>query len=251
VFTTVPFADVTYKITPNPYWQDFNIIENSDARIVPAAFSYDTAVVQNSCTSAVSYSCQDLGDTPLPLDVGRNDFYINDNLIIGRGQILRPNGELYRNDLEIATVELRLPDVALNNFSLNTFTVLCADMSGTGFTSAGYPAMKYADCSTVQPEDFLLNRVKITASLTAIVPNLDGYSVIDGYLVIVDDVIGVYLDPQTSVLTVSFSDLYVDNVYVSLVSKILLTFYLKKAGWNAANIHRVITPMEFTNLVTP
>ena len=250
VFTTTPFAPVTYKISPQSFWMSYNLIENSGAKLVPAAFSYDTAVVQNECGNVVN-SCTDLGDPELPLDVGRNDFFVPNNLIIGDGQILRPDGEYYRNDLEIATVELRLPDVALNDLSLNIFTTLCADMSGTGFTSVGYPAMRYADCSTVKPGDLVLGKIKATASLSSIVPNVDGYSFIDGYFVIVDDVLGCFLDQATGVLTISSSDLYVDNIRVSLISKILLTFYLKKAGWNIANSHRVVTPTELINIMAP
>ena len=95
----------------------------------------------------------------------------------------------------------------------------------------GYPAMRYADCSSVQDEDLALDRIRFDVAVQAFVPNLDGYSDSDGYGIIVDDIIGVYMDQSTGILKLSIKDLYVDSVYMTLVSKIQIMVYLKKAGW--------------------
>jgi hypothetical protein len=92
--------------------------------------------------------------------------------------------------------------------------------------------MKYSDCTTVQREDLLLNKVKFDVAIQSFYPNLDGYSEVDGYGVIVDDIIGVYIDPLNGILTLSIKDLSVDPVYMTLVSKLQITVFLKKSGWN-------------------
>jgi hypothetical protein len=55
------------------------------------------------------------------------------------------------------------------------FSKLVCDR-GDGLTAAGFPAMKYADCSTVKAADLSLNRIRFSTSLQAFYPNLDGYS---------------------------------------------------------------------------
>ena len=254
VFTTVPFVAVNYKITPQPYWQPFNIIESSDARLVPVTFSYDTEVVQNACTSPLFYSCTDRGNPTVSVDPGRNDFFVPNNLIIGDGQILRPDGNFYKNDMEIGTVEIQFPEIPIPGLSINVFTGLICDSTGTGYTSKGYPAMRYADCSTVQPGDLALGRVRITASIQSYSPSLDGYEFfsdgyLDGYEVILDNLFGIALDESTGVLTVFVRDLFTDPVNPVLVSKLTLIIFLKKAGFN--NNSRVVTPDQLVNLLAP
>ena len=112
---------------------------------------------------------------------------------------------------------------------LNIFEKLVAD-SGDGFTSAGYPAMRFSDCTTVPLTALVNNQVRFGVSVQAFVPNLDGYSD-DGYGVIVDPIIGTYLDHTTGILTLSMKDLSVDPIYMTLVTKIQVTVYLKQAGW--------------------
>ena len=40
------------------------------------------------------------------------------------------------------------------------------------------------------------------------------------------------MDSETGILTLSVKDLSVDPIYLTLVSKIQITVYLKKSGWN-------------------
>ena len=119
--------------------------------------------------------------------------------------------------------------------------------AGSGKTIAGYNALRYSDCSTVQLEDLSLNRVKFNVAIQAFYKNLDGYDAdLDGYVVIEDPTIGVYMDHSTGILTLNASDLSEDSVFKTLVTKITITVYLKKAGWN--NSHLVVTSNEVQSL---
>jgi len=98
-------------------------------------------------------------------------------------------------------------------------------------TTAGFDAAKFADCTFVSKEALARNQVRFDVSIQAFFPNLDGYDD-DGYGVIVDDIIGVFMDHTNGVLTLSIKDLAVDPVFLTLVTKIQITVYLKKGGWN-------------------
>lgn len=230
VFLQVPFVPVIYQIVAQPFWQDYFILTTSEARIVPAIFSDTVGVSITECNTTAS-NCEEKDFSNDPVDVGKNDAFFPDDLYLMRGQIKRPNGDLYKPDIEIGTIILQLPQVPLAEAALNVFEKLVAD-SGNGLTSAGYKAMKYSDCTTVQREDLVLNKVKFDVAIQSFYPNLDGYSETDGYGVIVDDIIGVYIDPLNGILTLSIKDLSVDPVYMTLVSKLQITVFLKKSGWN-------------------
>lgn len=231
IFTTVPFPGVTYQINPLPFWQPYLLAESSDARQVPTTFTFATKVPERDCTTPVTFKCVDKNAIKPEADPGRNDFYVPDNLYIGKGEILRPDGSNYPVDFEIGTVILQLPQVPLSESAINVFDKFVSDR-GDGFTRAGYPAMRYSDCTTVQSTDLVLNRIRFSVSLQSFAPNLDGYSDDDGYGVIVDDIIGVHMDTITGILKLTIKDLSVDPVFLTLVSKIQILVYLKKAGWN-------------------
>jgi hypothetical protein len=238
-FTTVPFAGVTYQIVPKPFWQDWMISLSSEARLVPAAFTYLTNPELFSCSPVANTVCEERFAEAPAVEVGRNDFFVPNNLLIGHGQILNPDGTHFRQDVEISTIELRLPQIPLNESSVNIYEKFVVDVGG-GKTAAGYPAMKYSDCSFVKIEDIALNKIKFNVAIQSFYKNLDGYDAdLDGYVVIEDPTIGAYIDHTTGILTLNAQDLAEDNVYLSLVTKITITVYLKKAGWN--NQHLVIT----------
>jgi hypothetical protein len=247
-FSTVPFIDVTYQITPKPFWQDWQINLSSDVRLVPAAFTYTEGVNAASCAQETVNVCDVQYDSAPVVDAGRNDFFIPNNLLIGKGQILNPDGTHFKQDFEIGTIELRLPEIPLNESKINIFEKFVADV-GSGKTAVGYPAMRYADCSTVKIEDLFLNKVKFNVAVQAFYKNLDGYDAnLDGYVVIEDPTIGVFIDHSTGILTLNASDLAEDAIFKSLVTKISITVYLKKAGWT--NGHLIVTSNEIQGLLS-
>ena len=154
------------------------------------------------------------------------------NLLIDKGQILNKDGSFFKQDIEIGTIEFRLPPVLLAESAINIFEKFVMD-AGSGKTAAGYNAMRYSDCSTVQPSDLALNKVKFEVSLQSFYKQLDGYdSDFDGYVVIDNPQIGCYIDHNNGILTLNVGDLAEDNLLLSLVTKISITVFLKKAGWN-------------------
>jgi len=72
VFTTVPFAGVTYQIRHNPFWQPHFVAMSSDARIVPASFCDPDSIVQQSCSTPLSFECSNRNDVTPVCDPGRN-----------------------------------------------------------------------------------------------------------------------------------------------------------------------------------
>lgn len=247
VFTTVPFAGVEYNIVPLPFWQPWLLALSSQARQVPTTFTFPTSIIPNDCSIPSTFKCVDRNKVEPKSDPGRNDFYVPDNLYIGSGEILRPDGSNYSIDFEVGTVILQLPQIPLSESAINIFDKFVADR-GDGFTKAGYPAMRYADCTTVQSTDLAFGKVRFNISLQSFAPNLDGYTDEDGYGVIVDDIIGVYLDTATGILKLTIKDLAVDAVYKTLVSKIQILVYLKKAGWK--NTPLIINTSEVSGLIS-
>src|SRR5690606_9984244 len=209
---------------------------SSEARLVPAAFTFDEdsgdLVDENgNCITQDISVCIDASEIVPRCNPGRNDFFVPDNLIIGKGQILKRDGTLFRQDLEIQHIILELPQEKIFDHAiLNVFDKLIAD-SGDGFTSAGYPALKFSDCSTVGTDALARNQIRFGVTIQSRFPNQDGYD-IDGYGIIVNDTFGIDIDQSTGILTLTVSDLAYDPIFSELRTKIEITVYLKRAGWN-------------------
>ena len=246
-FDAVPFQPINYQIQPLPWWQDYLLAFSSDARVVPAAFTSDVSTVVEDCTQQSTAICADRNDIEPECDPGKNDIMIPDDLIMRKGQIKNPDGSSYKVDLEINHVILQLPEIPFDESIIDVFRKLVAD-SGDGFTSAGYPAMRFSDCTTVGVDALARSQIKFGVAVQAFNPNLDGYTEADGYVVIVDDHIGVNMDHSSGLLTLTVQDLEVDPIYMTLVTKIEITVYLKKAGWNQNAL--VIPPEQIQGLLS-
>lgn len=244
-FATVPFPGVTYQVLAQPFWQDYLAAFSSDARLVPASFTYpDGTIVPANCNPSVLFECTDTRDIEPSCAPGRNDFFVPDNLIIRRGDILRPDGSFYPVDVEIGTVILQLPEVPFEESVINLFDKFVAD-AGDGFTNGGFRAMKFSDCTTVQPDALARNQVRFSVSIQSFAQTLDGYD--DGYNnVTVEDIIGVFLDHSTGIMTLTANDLQADEIFMTLVTKIQVLVYLKKAGWK--NEILVVEPSQIEGL---
>lgn len=236
VFSVVPFVPTTFVVRPVPFWQDYLLQFSSEARLVPAAFTFSEDSDEffdetGQCLSPDFTTCRDSAQFSGTCNPGRNDFFVPDNLIIGKGQILSRDGSFFKQDLEIQTITLELPQKKIFQHAVvNIFEKLIKD-NGDGFTSAGFPALKFADCSTVQADALLKNQLRFGVAIQSLYPALDGYDE-DGYGIIIDDIVGVNINQSTGIMTLSVRDLEHDLVYSELRTKILITVYLKKAGWN-------------------
>jgi hypothetical protein len=237
VFTVVPFIPIPFVVNPIPFWKDYMLQVSSEARLVPATFTFakDTGslIDQNTglCSKDGAIVCVDPFEFGGACNPGRNDFFVPDNLIIGKGQILDRVGNYFKQDIEVHTIVLELPQgTKFNQAVIDVYQKLVLD-SGDGFTSTGYPAAKFADCTTVKPGALESNQLRFGVSIQSIFPNQDGIDV-DGFGIIVDNVFGVYMDQTTGLMTLTISDISNSAQYQELRTKILITVYLKKAGWN-------------------
>ena len=247
IFNTVPFPGVIYEVEPQPFWQDYLLGHTSDARIVPQTFSFTEGVDDVLCAAPLTFECEDRSVIKPICDAGRNDFFVPNNLIIGDGQVLNSDGSSFKHDFEKCTIILQLPQEPLEESNIDVFNKLVADR-GDGFTSAGFPACRYADCTTVQPADLALNKIRFGVSIQSFVPNLDGYTDEDGYGIIIDDIIGISMNQTNGIISLSIKDLSVDPVFLTLVTKIQIEIYLKKGGWNNAVLE--IPPDNIAGLVS-
>lgn len=244
-FTQIPFEPVEYEIRPIPFWQEYLLSFSSSARIVPAAFSFDETIV--SYCNENNDLCIDRTSIQPESEPGRNDIMFPNNIIIKNGQILNPDGTNYKVDLEIANIILQLPAEPLENVVIDVFRKLVAD-SGDGKTQAGLNPLKFSDCTNVKTDALAKGQVKFGVAIQAFNPNLDGYTDEDGYGIIIDDVIGIYMDQENGLLTLNMKDLEVDPILVNLVTKIQITVYLKKAGW--VNQTVTIPPEQIIGLLS-
>lgn len=253
------FAGVNLKTNPMQFsiikqltWNDYNVVCTSNPRLVPAAFINQTG-----------YQDQDLPVNPnnisqsFPLnpafDPGRNDIFFPNNIIINDGgQLTTPDGYYFKVDLEVGSLLLEMPDIQFDSEKIvNLLTDFVADFTGSGFTRIGYPAMRFADNSFVALNALALNQIRFNVAVQSFSPQLNGTdpACING--IIVDGKIGVSIDYGTGILTLNFNNLYQDPVKPTLNTKIQVSIYLKKAGWN--NTPLFVSSSKLQNIlgVTP
>lgn len=248
VWNAVPFNSVECRIEFQPFWQPWLLALSADARELPVTFTFPDSLRETACASSAAFNCSDRGDLTPACDPGRNDFYVPGNLILGSGNVIRPDGTALKSDIEVAIINFELPTDPFAETSFDIFRDFLADR-GDGFTNASYPAARYYDCTTVQQEDLSLNKIRFNVSLQSFVKNLDGYDYLDGYGIIVDDIVGVYMDHSTGILKLTAKDLENNPYFKTLVTRIQIVVYLKKSGWN--NQILTIGPAEIQNLAVP
>lgn len=246
-----PFTNVSYQIQLSPKWQRDNLKVNYTGRMLPCSFTDMIGITKYSCDVANKTGCSNINYGNVSCSGGRNDMFVPDNLYIENGQILNTDGTHYPIDFEQSTITLNLPDTAINGKSLDLFTLFIKEGSaGNGLTSAGYPAMKFADCSYVQSDALNKNQLRFSVSIESLAQNIDGYdiSIVDGYGAIVDPLVGTYIDNTTGVLTIRSTNVLADSTDITLNSKITITVFIKKAGWK--NNPLIINNVHLVNLLS-
>lgn len=225
---------ISFNIIEQLVWDDYAVLTSLNApRMVACAFT-------NQAGAPVPPNLDPGEETavvfpqPPPFDAGKNDFFIPDNLIINNGgQILRPDGYFMKMDFEIGTIIIEVPPVSFNmEHSVNILTNFVADVSGTGYTLLGYPAMRFCDGTTVSLNALMLHQVRFAVAVQSFSPQINGLdpNCLSG--LIIDGHIGVAVDYSTGLLTLNFTNLYQDIILQTLNTKVEITVYLKKAGWN-------------------
>lgn len=238
-FTTVPFVSVPFRVRTAPFWQDYLLQFRSNAREVPVTFSYNDVdeqlITQGSCTDANEEICSDLFVLGNVCSQGRNDFYVPNNLIIGNGQIVDKDGNLFKQDLEVFIISLEFSDVfSFNRAVLDVFNKFLVNQVD-GMTAGGYPAAKFADCTYVEADALIRNQLRFAVAIQSITPNFDGYSPDGyGYGIISNDSLAAFMDQNTGLLYFSMKDIVHDPIFPEIRTKVQITVYLKKGGWNNA-----------------
>jgi len=221
----VPYSSVTWSIEYFATWfKDYLQIEDM-RRFMPTTFT------EESTTSEPR---------------GRNDSFVPGNLILD-GYIVNPDGTPYSIDFEMTHLSLDIP--VIDSYGNPTFLdgysgILLFDNfvaeSSDGLTAAGFPAMKYSDGTYVQIADFAADKIKISPAIQS---TANSFSAPFGGTI--NDIVGLYYDPDTSLMMLYIDDQYDDgygNILTPASTKILVSVYLKKAGF--ANETREITQAQ-------
>jgi len=246
VFTTSPFASVQFRIiNENDFWTEDLVKISNKGRLLPCTFTYNEDITVHDCITNNEFSCERRFQNPT-CSGGHNDFLVPGNLVMGQGQILDTAGNHWPIDCEINTITLEIPEEAYSDGSIDIFRVFIAD-KGNGFTVANYPAMKFSDCSLVASDALSKGQVKFGTAIKSYSPNLDGYTDLDGYGVIIDPVVSINMLHDTGVMHFRLANLNTDPTNIILRTRIEVTVYLKKAGWKNSTIEVDYT--QFDGLV--
>jgi hypothetical protein len=241
-------SPINFSIVKQLNWKEHNIIVNSNPKMVPASFNftsgYSQQVLDTNLNSTQSFPIRSV------FDPGRNDMLIPNNLIIkDGGQLTTIDGSYFKIDFEINTISFEIPAVETFNGqkNVNLLSDFIADYTGTGYTRIGYKSMRFSDKSNVSLQGFSSNQIRISVGVLSLSPQVSGITPETYTGVIVDDAIGVSMDYETGILSLQFSNLTKDAVDKTKNTKIQITIYLKKAGWNNTPI--VIDDTKTKNLL--
>lgn len=242
-------SPITFNIIKQLTWEDYLITAAGSGRFVPTIFGSISGFNQNDC-ELIGVSCEKYSDPP-DFDPGTIDVFVPNNLIIGAGGgILNDDGSSYKVDLEMSTITLEIPNTVLGQEqTIDLFNYFVVDHNNTGRTSFGFPALRFADCSTVQSTAIANNQIRFAVAPQSLSPALNGQDVDDGYTgIIVDGKIGIYIDHATGLLRLNFGNLYQDPVLLTLNTKVQVNVYLKKSGFN--NRPLFVNSTQMANLLT-
>jgi hypothetical protein len=213
-------------------WTESLIVVNSRPKQVPSVFTTLSGFIKNEC-NIQGILCNVYGSKP-DFNSGRVDVFAPDNIILGEGgELHRPDGNFYKVDFEVGTIVLEVPDGLFGTErTINIMDDFIADYTGAGVTRLGFPAMRFADCSYVKADALTNDQVRFSVAVQSFSPNTNGLSN-DGYTgAIVDGKIGIAIDYSTGLLTLNFTNLFQDEVLRTLSTKIQVSVYLKKGGFN-------------------
>jgi hypothetical protein len=224
-------SPIQLSFTKQLVWDPSLVITTAHPKLVPSVFTSESGVVHNIC-EIEGIQCN-VYPVPQTFDPGKVDFFVPNNLIIGDGELQRPDGYFYKVDFEVGTVVLEIPDGLFGSErTIDIMNDFIADYTGNGATRLGFPSMRFADCSYVQRDALSKDQIRFSVSVQSFSPNTNGLSP-DGYTgAIVDGKMGVSVDFETGLLTLNFTNLYQDATLRTLSTKIQVHVFLKKGGFN-------------------
>jgi hypothetical protein len=223
------FIELNWSVNYFATWFSDNLVIEDLRRLMPTTFTDESTELEPK---------------------GQNNFFVPGDLIIG-GQMINPDGSPYSVDVEMTQIILDVPildgsgnKVFLDGYhGIDLFETFVAE-SSEGKTAYDFNALKYSDGTYVQMEDFADNKIKFSPALQSISSQFD---VLFGSKI--EDIVGLYYDPSTSLMTLYINNVYDDeygNLLPPLSTKIIVTVYLKKAGFE--NTTRTITQAQMRTL---
>jgi len=224
-------SPIQISFTKQLIWDPSLVVTTAHPKLVPSVFTSENGVVHNVC-EIEGIQCN-VYPVPQTFDPGKVDFFVPNNLIIGDGELQRPDGYYYKVDFEVGTIVLEIPDGLFGSErTIDIMNDFIADYTGNGATRLGFPSMRFADCSYVQRDALAKDQIRFSVSVQSFSPNTNGLSP-DGYTgAIVDGKMGVSIDFETGLLTLNFTNLYQDATLRTLSTKVQVHVFLKKGGFN-------------------
>lgn len=226
---------IPISFTEQLIWDESLVVTSAQSKLVPSVFTSITGFNVSSCLID-GVQCN-VYPVTTPFDPGTIDYFVPNNLIIGSGELHRPDGDFYKVDFEVGTIVLEIPDGLFGaERTIDIVNDFIVDVTGNGATKLGFPSMRFADCSFVGADALTNDQLRFSVAVQSFSPNVDGYSADGYYGAIVDGKMGVSIDYSTGLLTLNFSNLYQDPVLQTLSTKIQVNVFLKKGGFNNAPV---------------
>lgn len=219
-FNAVPFTSVAFRIDFVPLWNRYNISITDLRRFVPKTFTQ----IETSNLSST------------PPSGGKNTRYIPGDILLG-GDLLELDGTIYPIDLEVNTIVMDLPEGSTQG-EVDVFSNFIKDQ------------MYFYDGSLVQSGALEAGQVKVSAALQSFVKDSDGYDFqsVDGYSAI-ETTVAVLYTQESGILRIRANNVRNITTRPELRTRIILTVYLKKAGFKNAEVE--VTSSALQELLTP
>lgn len=218
VFNAVPFTPVNFRIDFVPLWNASNLQVSDLRRFVPKTFTvFDSEDITGESKNG-----------------GINTAFIPGDILL-QGDLLNLDGSVYSVDFEVNTIVIDLPEGStqgeidiFNNFIKNQ--------------------MRFSDGTLVPLSALAGNQVKVSTAIKSFTKDTDGYDFesIDGYAAI-DETVSVLYTQSSGLLRIRAANIRNVSTRPELRTKIILTVYLKKAGFQ--NTERYVDPTELNDLL--
>lgn len=218
-FNTVPFTSLTYRIDFVSLWRPDNLELVDLRRFVPKTFT--------------KFSSSDItGSTP---NGGTNVSFIPGDLLLG-GELLNLDETQYKVDLEVNTIVVDLPDGSTQG-EVDIFSNFIKSK------------MSFYDGTLVANSALASDQVRVSAGIQSFVKDSDGYDFesLDGYTK-VETTVAVLYTQSSGLLRIRADNIRNSTTRPELRTKIVLTVYLKKAGFR--NTETSVTASELDELLT-
>jgi hypothetical protein len=215
----VPFTSIPFRIDFIPLWVEENIVITDLRRFVTKTF---TSIESTDITGGT-------------VNGGTNTTLVPGDMLLG-GSLLDEDANVYSIDLEVGTVTLELPEGS---------TAGEVDV----FNSFIKNQMRFSDGTLVGSSALDDDQVRVTASVQSIAKDLDGYDYEseDGSIKI-DETVSVLYTESTGLLRIRAGNIRNISTRPELRTKIILTIYLKKAGFQ--NAAQTISESDLSDYLT-